>query len=89
MPQSSRTEDLQVRLMSAHDARDLALLSELYTEAADLAELDGDIDRCCFFLTQAWVFAMDADDPKAKPLRARLIAYGRDVDQIRNNGDQP
>jgi len=88
MSQASRTEDLHNRLMSAHDARDLSLLSELYTEAAGLAENEGDIDRCCFFLTQAWVFAMDAGDPKAIPLKARLVAYGRDVDQIRSNGEQ-
>jgi len=80
MTSSCQNADLQRRLMAAHDLGDLAALAELFAEAADLAEVAGEIDRACFFLTQAWVFAMDAGAPVAKALRARLVAYGRDVD---------
>lgn len=68
-------EDL---LLAAHARRDTDALADLYRQAADLQEADGDLDAACFYLTQALVFALHAGSPIESELRARLHAYGRD-----------
>ena len=70
---------LHQRLLAAHAKGDLAVLSELYREAADAAQVAGDIDRAAFFLTHAWIFALDAGLPRAEGARAQLVAWGRDI----------
>lgn len=65
-------------ILAAHAADDLAALVTLYREAGDQSEAAGEIDACCFFLTQAYVFALDTGDPGSDDLRARLVAHGRD-----------
>ena len=72
---------LEDDLLEAHAAGDLSRLIAGYTKAADLAEQDGDVDRGCFFLTYAWIFALDAGDDRAKDLKARLVAHGREVER--------
>ena len=47
-------------------------------EAADTEEAAGDIDACCFYLTQAYVFALAGGLPEAGRLHARLLAHGRE-----------
>jgi len=71
------TDALDAAILDAH-ARDGVALAQLYGQAADLAEANGDINGCCFFLTQAYVFALQADAPEAEPLHVRLLAYGRE-----------
>ena len=66
--------DLQDRLLAAHASDDRAALVQLYAEAADRA---ADIDSACFFLTQAYVFALERGDPAVQPLFNRLKAQGR------------
>ena len=70
---------LEADMLKAHDAGDLSALVQLYTKAANLAETKGAIDRACFFLTHAYVFALEARDPMADELKARLVAHGREV----------
>ena len=67
--------DLDAVLIEAHEAGDGARLVTLYTEAANQA---GDIDAECFFLTHAYVFALQVGHSSADALRARLIAHGRE-----------
>ena len=69
---------LDRRLVAAHGAGDLAALVVLYGAAADMAEAGGERDRACFYLTQAFVFALELGDPAARPLHARLCAQGRE-----------
>ena len=69
--------DLQAALLAAHAAGDRAELVRLYGEAADAAETEGDIDRAAFFLTHAWIFALEAGDAAAPELKHRLAAWGR------------
>ena len=64
-------------LREAHERGDHDALATLYARAGDAAETAGDIDAACFFLTQAWVFAMQAGRDDAETLRARLAARGR------------
>lgn len=68
--------DLNARLLAAHAAEDHAALIALYSQAADAA---ADIDTACFFLTHAYVFALEQGDARAPDLRAQLIQHGRET----------
>lgn len=67
--------DLDTRMIDAHEARDLGVLVNLYTEAADKVN---DVDAACFYLTHAYVFALEAGAAQAASLRERLVAQGRE-----------
>ena len=66
---------LEERLLAAHAADDLARLIRLYQEASQRAVSE---DVAAFFLTQAYVYALDLGDPAASGLRQALIARGRE-----------
>ena len=66
--------DLDDQLRAAHAAGDGPALIALYEKAANLA---ADEDATGFYLTHAWVFALEAGDPAAMRLFARLSAMGR------------
>jgi hypothetical protein len=65
---------LDARILAAHAADDRTALITLYTEAAETAS--GDTARG-FFLTHAYVYALEAGDTRADRLRDRLDAMGR------------
>ena len=67
--------DLNTRLLRAHGAGDGASLVTLYQEAADKAP---DVDAACFYLTHAYVHALELNHPDAPAIRARLVAEGRE-----------
>ncbi|WP_101066665.1 hypothetical protein [Roseovarius salinarum] len=67
--------DLDTRMIAAHDAGDNRALVALYTQAA---ESMNDVDASCFFLTHAYVFALEAGVSDAQGLHARLKAHGRE-----------
>jgi hypothetical protein len=67
---------LEASLLAAHAAEDNPSLSRLYTQAADEA---GDADARAFFLTHAYVFALEAGLAEAPALRRRLIEMGRET----------
>lgn len=67
--------DLHTRMLAAHAHPDPAALIALYTEAADAAN---DLDVSCFFLTHAYVFALEAGAPQAPHLHRRLAIHGRE-----------
>ena len=62
-------------LLAAHQAGDRAALVSLYREAAAGAT---SIDASCFYLTHAYVFALEIGDPRARDLHAELVAQGRE-----------
>lgn len=66
---------LNAQLIAAHETNDIAALGALYTKAADQS---GNIDQACFYLTHAYVFALERGDPSACVLRERLAAHGRE-----------
>lgn len=68
---------LDTALLSAHADKNSEALVKLYTKAADLSEVAGDIDRACFYLTHAFVFALESGAPEAPLLNKRLAARGR------------
>jgi len=69
---------LDAALIAAHEAGDGVRLVGLYTQAADEAEMAGDKDAACFFLTQAYVFALETGASAAGSLHQRLKAHGRE-----------
>jgi hypothetical protein len=70
------SQSLDAAMLEAHLRQDLSALVGHYTEAADVAE---DLDAECFYLTHAYIFALDFGDPRAKVLHQRLVEYGRDA----------
>jgi hypothetical protein len=68
--------DLDTRMLAAHDADDRRALIGLYAEAADRMN---DLDAACFFLTHAYIFALEAGASEAARLHARLMARGREA----------
>ena len=69
--------ELERALLKAHAETDATALIRLYTLAGDQAEVAGEIDRACFYLTHAFVFALEAGAAEADPLNARLAERGR------------
>lgn len=69
---------LEQRLLDAHARDDPKELAALYTEAADMKEAEGDVDAACFYLTHAFVYALQVGDNAAEVLQRRLWRYGRE-----------
>jgi len=69
------TASLEARLLAAHAAGDAGGLVGLYAEAADGA---AGPDAAAFFLTHAYVHALEAGDARAAGLHARLRRAGRE-----------
>ena len=67
---------LDAAMIAAHAAHDQAALIRLYTQAADEAN---DLDAACFFLTHAYIFALESGAPEASGLHARLVKHGREA----------
>ncbi|PUB15420.1 hypothetical protein [Yoonia sediminilitoris] len=71
------THDLETALLDAHASGDNAALVQLYTQAANQAAQEGQTDASCFFLTHAFIFALESGAPEAAALNARLAHLGR------------
>lgn len=67
---------LHEALLDAHALADRARLVDLYAEAADR---QNDTDAACFFLTHAYVYALETGHPAAGALHGRLKAEGREA----------
>lgn len=66
--------DLNTQILTAHAAGDGPALVGLYTQAADAAPT---LDTACFFLTNAYIFALEHGHPDTAYLHARLAEHGR------------
>jgi len=69
---------LDASMLAAHAAGDMQALVRLYKQAANRREADADIDAACFYLTHAYVFALDIGHDDALDLHKRLKRYGRE-----------
>ena len=78
MDQPSTTTELDRLLLAAHAECNHGDLVRLYTCAADDKEAQGNIEATCFFLTQAFIFALESGDENVASLNRRLVAYGRE-----------
>ena len=75
------SHDLDVQLLAAHASGDRAELVRLYRAAAEAAERDGRGDAAGFYMTHAYVFALEAGMAEATKLKAWLVEKGRESDQ--------
>jgi len=75
MPHNSRARSLNTRLLAAHHNNDRGALIALYQDAAQQA---ADENAQGFYLTQAYIFALEAGDPAADRIKSRLVALKRD-----------
>lgn len=66
---------LDAALLAAHAAENQVQLIALYTQAADEAQTP---EAQGFYLTHAYVYALEAGHPAAPRLRERLIREGRE-----------
>ncbi len=66
---------LDARLLHAHDTGARHALPALYAEAAQTTQ---DPRARGFYLTHAYVYALEAGLPEAEFLRAQLVAEGRE-----------
>ena len=69
--------ELDRKLLAAHADGDAGALVALYTQAGDAREAAGDIPAACFYLTHAFVFALEAGLAEAEALNRRLFDRGR------------
>lgn len=67
--------DLEAQLSAAHEAGNNTRLVGLYCLAADGAPTQ---DQAAFFLTNAYIYALETAHKDAPALRARLVAMGRE-----------
>lgn len=67
---------LDAQLLAAHDAQDQQSLVDLYAQAAQCADDD---NARSFYLTHAYVFALELGAPAATELRQMLIDMGREA----------
>ena len=65
-------------LLKAHEDGDSKTLIELYGAAGKAALENGDIQQGCFFLTHAYVFALEAGAPEAAQFHKILKQHGRE-----------
>jgi hypothetical protein len=63
-------------LLQAHGRHDLPNLVTLYQAASETAQ---ELDAKAFYLTQAYVYALDCGAPQADELHGALRALGREA----------
>lgn len=66
--------NLNADILAAHAAQDKVALVGLYAQASERVTNQSE---CAFFLTQAYIFALDAGDKRAKGFAKRLSDLGR------------
>jgi hypothetical protein len=69
---------LDARLIAAHEDGDAGALSALYAEAAETVFAEGHDEAGYFYLTHAYVMALEAGLPEAARYNLRLARAGRD-----------
>ena len=69
---------LDAALLQAHANNDLDQLVTLYHKAG-LSCIDAnDVDAGCFYLTHAYIFALEAGFSEAREIHKVLVSYGRE-----------
>ena len=71
-------DELNSRILEAWSSGDGARLAELYATAGKSMLASGLRDEGCFFLTQAYILALENGLELADSLHAELVRQGRD-----------
>ena len=67
--------DANAKLLAAHASGDTAQLVALYRDTARAADTE---DEVGFYLTFAYIFALESGHPDVETIRSELIAMGRE-----------
>ena len=65
-------------LICAHQTGDTSKLVVLYQQAAEASFARNDHNAGCFYLTHAYIFALESNHPKASVIHAELVRHGRE-----------
>ncbi len=71
-------EELNSRILDAWSQGDDPLLAGLYAAAGQLMLDSGLVDEGCFFLTQAYILALENGLGSAPTIHAELVRLGRE-----------
>ena len=74
--------ELDVALCAAHARQDVPAMVTLYQQAGEDFLQQGDVDAGCFFLTHAYVYALDCGHEAESQIRAVLVGYGREAPDV-------
>jgi len=69
---------LDAALLLAHEQNDHEQLVTLYRKAGLSCIDTKNVDAGCFYLTHAYIFALELGSPKARELHQILVSYGRE-----------
>jgi hypothetical protein len=70
---------LDAALLAAHAAADIPALARLYRQAGETRLSEGKINAGCFYLVQAYIFALDCGADDIPEIHAILVAHGREA----------
>ncbi len=73
----SELAEREASLLAAHEAGDLPVLIRLYAERARELEAD-DIDAACFYMVNAYVFALELGLPEHEEYFEFLLQHKRE-----------
>lgn len=74
----TRFERLNTKILDAHKNGNINILVDIYFMLGNEELKKSAIKSGCFLLTQAFVYALEAGDCRAKEIRQILISYGRE-----------
>ncbi|MFT5159018.1 MAG: hypothetical protein ACI9ZD_000615 [Paracoccaceae bacterium] len=71
-------ETLNEQLFAAHAENDKTKLVALYRLAGEMMISHNDINAASFYLTHAYIFALDVGDKAAPEIHKMLVGFGRE-----------
>lgn len=74
----NRLERLNDQVLKAHEMGDQATLIDIYHMLGQEELAAGKITSACFLLTQAYVYALESNDPRATEIHETLKSHGRE-----------
>jgi len=69
---------IEAALLAAHAANDKPTLARLYRQAGEMMLARDQVDAGCFYLTHAYIFALDCGAADAPDIHRILVAHGRE-----------
>ncbi|MDB4017125.1 hypothetical protein N9493_03780 [Amylibacter sp.] len=74
----TRFDRLNSKILNAHKNENINILVDIYFMLGNEELKKSAIKSGCFLLTQAFVYALESGDCRAKEIREILISYGRE-----------
>lgn len=70
--------EIERLMLSAHERHDHDALVLLYHRAADFRFAESNLEAACFYLTHAYVYALETGSDLAEIIRQALAEHGRE-----------